>query len=248
MNEYIQDGIVGCPDTQANYWEMQHFPDNCAPTAEGSIIKQFGYDLSQDDFAYYSQANGWYSPGEGTSAEDIGKMMDAFGIGNHTVENAGIADLMGEVMQGHGVVVPVRSDQLWDEGPMNDLLNYVAKKLGFDNADSMPADHALCITGFDFKDPANPQVVLNDSGAPDGQGINYPLVKFHDAWGNGNYTYIATNDPLPSLTHDTSMLANFNWNSLLSDWDDFTGPGSTMQPVLLIDEDFFMNEEFLRII
>ena len=187
FNPCVGGDVIGRPDVQATAWEYQKLDDNCAPTAEGSIIKQFGYDLTQEDFAYISKANGWYQPGEGTSIEDIGKMMDAFGIGNHTVENAGIADLMGEVMQGHGIIVPIRSGQLWEEGPMNDLLNFVAKKLGFDNAELMPADHALCVTGFDFNDPANPKVILNDSGVSDGNSIDYPLAKFHDAWGNGNY-------------------------------------------------------------
>ena len=121
MNEYVHDGIVGCPDTQADYWEMQHFDDNCATTAEGSIIKQFGYDYDQDQFAYISAANGWYAPGGGTSPEDVGNMMDLFNIPNHTVQNAGVADLIAELSQGHGVIVGVRSEQLWDQGLLAEL-------------------------------------------------------------------------------------------------------------------------------
>jgi hypothetical protein len=34
--------VVGRPDIQAVAWEHQKYADNCAPTAEGSIIKQFG--------------------------------------------------------------------------------------------------------------------------------------------------------------------------------------------------------------
>ncbi|MBQ6340289.1 MAG: C39 family peptidase [Kiritimatiellae bacterium] len=248
MNEYVHDGIVGCPDTQADYWELQHFDDNCAPTAEASIIKQFGYDYDQDQFAYISAANGWYTPGGGTSPEDIGNMMDLFNIPNHTVQNAGVADLIAELSQGHGVIVGVRSEQLWDQGPLAELKNFVVRKAGLDTSEWNPADHAIVVTGMDFSDPSNPMVLVNDSGEPGGQAHAYPLDRFVDAWQNSDFYYTATNNPLPSMAHDTSMLASFNWNSLQADWDDFTGHGSTVQPVLFIDEDFFMNEEFLRII
>lgn len=204
--------VIGRPDVQTAVWEQQRYDDNCAPTAEGMIIRQFGYDCDQDQFAYISAANGWYNPGEGTSAEDIGRMMDAFGIENHSVEHAGVADLVNELASGHGVVVTVNSDQLWSSGPLHSLLHSVTQLLGLDSSENLPADHALCVTGFDFSDPAHPQVLLNDSGHPDGQAASYPLEKFVDAWENGDFHYVATDDPLPSITQtQLAELRGFDW-------------------------------------
>ena len=242
INPISADGdVVGRPDIQAVAWEHQKYADNCAPTAEGSIIKQFGYDMSQDDFAYFSHANGWYAPGEGTSPADIGKMMDAFGIENHTVTNAGVSDLINELSHGHGVIVSVKADQLWGEGLLHNIWSFVAEKIGLDNPDFMPADHALCVTGFDFSDPAHPQVVLNDSGTPYGQGVNYPLDKFVDAWKNGGCYYTATDNPLPSL--DAAQIADLNHY----DWSQFEGGFTASTDVRYSGEQLF-DDDFARMI
>lgn len=193
--------ILGVPNAQADYWDMQEFADNCEPTAESFIIKQFGYDdISTNDFAYISQANGWYSPGGGTNPEHLGDMMDLFGIDNHTISNATIQDLASEIADGHGVIVGIRADQLWDQGPLQELWNWLADIFGFDNPVDSPADHAVCVTGIDMSDPDNPMVILNDPGHPDGQGAAYPLDRFMDAWENSNFVMNATDNPLPAFT------------------------------------------------
>ena len=193
--------ILGVPNAQADFWEMQEFSDNCEPTAESFIIRQFGFDsISTNDFAYISQANGWYMPGGGTSLEHVGDLMDIFGIENHTIPNASIQELASEIMQGHGVIVGVNADQLWDQGPLQELYNWAAKEFGFDNPVDAPANHALCVTGFDVSDPDNPMVIVNDPGCPDGQGHAYPLDRFMDAWENSNFHMTATDNPLPAFT------------------------------------------------
>ena len=193
--------ILGVPNAQADFWDMQEFADNCEPTAESFIIRQFGYDnISTNDFAYISNANGWYQPGGGTSPDDIGNMMDMFGIENHTYSNASIENLASELMEGHGVIVGVRADQLWEQGPLQELWNWLADIFGFDNPIDQPADHAVCVTGIDMSDPDNPMVILNDPGHPNGQGASYPLDRFMDAWENSNFVMNATNDPLPAFT------------------------------------------------
>ena len=122
--------IIGVPNAQADFWEMQEFSDNCEPTSESFIIRQFGFDdISTNDFAYISQANGWYTPGSGTSMEHVGEMMDLFNIDNHTVANASIEDLANEIANGHGVIVGVNSGQLWEQGPLQDLYKQYLSKL-----------------------------------------------------------------------------------------------------------------------
>ena len=193
--------ILGVPNAQADFWDMQEFADNCEPTSESFIIRQFGFDnISTNDFAYISQANGWYMPGGGTSPEHMGDMMDLFGIDNHTIENASLEELANEIANGHGVIVGVNAGQLWDQGPLQELFNWASKAFGFDNPVDAPADHALCVTGFDVSDPDHPMVIVNDPGHPDGQGASYPLDRFMDAWENSNFHMTATDNPLPSFT------------------------------------------------
>ncbi|WPX40845.1 hypothetical protein QET93_001850 [Akkermansia sp. N21116] len=182
MNDYI----IGTPDLQADAWQFQTQPDSCAVVAEMSLINQFGYGLDQDQACYISFSNGWYQPGAGTSLSDIGNMMDMYHIPNHSVQNATLGDLARELQAGHGIIVGIDSDQLWDQGPLNDLKIALCKGLGLDSSQFMPADHAVVVTGIDASDPNNPMVILNDSGSPDGQAIHYPLDKFMDAWENSD--------------------------------------------------------------
>ena len=213
--DYIDDdGIIGCPDVQADYWEQQHTTTTCATTAECSILRQFGYDIDQDEFAYISAANGWYQPGSGTEPEDIGKMMDMAGIANHAVDNASLANLLYEISKGHGVIVGVKSDQLWESGgAFQELKNFIIRKSGLDTPEWQPADHAIMVTGMDFSDPEHPMVIVNDSGEPTGKGHAYPLDRFMDAWQNGNFYYTATDDPLPSIAQNAATLEQIDWSA-----------------------------------
>ncbi len=211
----FDDDMIGNPDVQADFCETQIWDDNCAVVAETSIINQFHPDLNldQETAAYISATNGWYQPGGGTSPDVIGNMMDSFGISSHTNTNATASDLAWELQQGHGIIVGVNSSELWETGPFAEIKHEICKAFGLDNQIWNPADHAVTVTGIDKSDPENPMVVINDSGVPDGAGVEYPLDKFIDAWENGGCYYVATDDPLPSMANVGSELESF-WDHL----------------------------------
>ncbi len=215
MNDgFVADHIIGMPDVQVEYFDgIQIWNDSCAVAAEASIIRQFGIDLNEGEAAYISAQNGWYQPGGGTSPEVIGNLMDLYNIDNHSVAHASISDLAQELSQGHGVIVGVRSDQLWDQGAGFELKNFLCKAFGFDSSDYLPADHAIVVTGIDLSDPDNPMVLINDSGVPNGGAQAYPLDRFMDAWENSDFYYTATNSALPSMAGDlnTPEWEGLNW-------------------------------------
>lgn len=190
--DYMDDTMIGDPVDQSSYWEMQTEPDNCAVAAELSIMHQFDVDLTQDQANYISAENGWYHPGGGTSPDDIGNMMDLYNIPNHTCVEASVADLASELQQGHGVIVGVNSGDLWDQGPLENLSNFLRDELGI-----APSNHAVVVTGIDTSDPLNPMVILNNSGVENGAGAKYPLDQFLDAWENSDCYYTATDNPMP---------------------------------------------------
>ena len=211
--DYIDDTIIGDPEDQSSYWEMQTEPDNCAVMAEMGIIHQFGMDITQDEANYISAENGWYNPGSGTSMNDIGNMMDLYGISNHSCHGASVADLARELQQGHGVIVGVNSDQLWEQGPLAEIWHAICKALGFDTPEFMPANHAITVTGIDVSDPANPMVIINDSGHPEGAAARYPMARFIDAWDNSGFYYTATDNPLPD--NDMESISNLDFTEWL---------------------------------
>jgi len=189
---------IGDPEHHIQDWQLQDRPDDCAVAAQTSIINDFIPDhLSIQDADYIALSNGWYSPGHGTSPDDVGKMFDAFDIPYHQEDHASIEQLATELQQGHEVIVGVNSSELWDQGPLGEFWNWLIKELGLNTAQFNPADHAVSVTGINVTDPAHPTVVLNDSGDPHGAGIEYPLDRFMDAWGKSDFHYVATDCPAP---------------------------------------------------
>lgn len=194
--DYTPDMTIGNP-TQFD-WDMQIMPDNCAVEAERAILNLFtASPLSQQEAMFVSSSHGWYMPGEGTSTGDVGNLLELYGIPTHSVVDASIMDLATELSLGHGIIVGVDSLELWDSGPLADIRQYLSSTLGVDFGDS-GANHAVLVTGIDISNPANPMVILNDSGVPDGQGVAYPMEKFLQAWQDSGFYYTATDMALPT--------------------------------------------------
>lgn len=206
--------IIGNPDFQADYWQLQSLPDDCAIMAQVDLLNQFGINISETQAVFESAENGWYVPGGGTMPEDVGQLMALHGVPTHSVMHAGVADLAQELQQGHGVIVGVNSSELWETGPLAELKHWLCKACGLDNSLFNPADHAIVVTGMDLSDPSHPMVMINDSGSPEGQGHPYPLDKFMDAWSNSDFYYTATDQPIPhddALFGDMSLLDCGKW-------------------------------------
>jgi hypothetical protein len=220
MSNYDTDHYIGDPTSQLDDWIYQGPTDTCAVAAETSLINQFiTDDLSLDHASYISASQGWWQPGMGTDPSEIGNMMDLYGIPNHTVTNASLEQLATELQNGHGVIVGVNSGELWDTGLLAELKEFLCDAFGLDASEFIGADHAVTVTGIDTSDPANPMVILNDSGHPDGAGVMYPLEKFMDAWENSDFYYTATDIPIPDQLPPSSL--GF-------DVGDFLGIGTTL--------------------
>ena len=218
---------IGDPHLQLDSWEHQGLPDNCAVAAQTSIINQFlpNHELSLDEANYITAANGWYQPGNGTATDDVGKLFDVFDIPYHRVDHASLPQLVDELQAGHRIIVGVHSAELWDQGPLAELWNWIQEVCGFDNSKFNPADHAVCVTGMDVSDPANPKVVINDPGDPNGAGHLYPLGRFMDAWSNSDCFYVATN-MAPTVGATVGGLGGF-------DIGDYLGFGTTVVAALM---------------
>lgn len=210
-------------------WEQQMMADNCVVEAERFIINLFAeHPLSQQEAMQISASYGWYRPGHGTSPEHLGCMLNLFGIPNHSVAGASVADLANELAQGHGVIVPVDSHELWDNGPFSDLRLWLSSNFNMDFGDPC-ANHAIVVAGIDVSNPGNPIVIINDSGVPNGEGQPYSMQKFLEAWKDGNCSYTATDIPLPEAylqgTRENMELA-------LTRMSDSCGLGSSLSSII----------------
>lgn len=176
------DVLVGTPEQDAQYWQPQTTAFTCAVQAQRGIIEAFtGQPVSEAQLVYDATVNGWLTDG-GMSPHDVGNLLELHGIPCHARTGATVEELMAELAQGHKVIVGVDSGEVWrNDFPLEDFFN-------------QSADHAIWVTGVDMSDPANPKVIVNDSGDTSGAGKAYDLAMFKDAWQDSGFFYVATDD------------------------------------------------------
>ena len=179
------DDFIGNPISDTALWQEQTTGFTCAVLSERGVIEAYtGYPVSESELVYHATANGWLTD-NGMSPIHVGRLLDMYDIPNHAVANASMEDIMSELAQGHRVIVGVNTDQL--NNPDSQTGEFIAQA----------ADHAVWVTGVDMSDPNNPQVIINDSGTPDGAGIVYDLNQFKDAWKSSGFFYVSTLEAPP---------------------------------------------------
>jgi hypothetical protein len=200
MPEYIFAGQPIIGDTAATSWDdwiPQTTDYTCAVVSQQMILEQFGFNTTEQELMFIGFENGWLTEG-GTSLSDMGKLLEYHGIGTHEGVGGGVDSLINELRHGRKVIVGLDSGELWNQDSIwQDLI-------GPDGA-----DHAVVVTGLDFRDSQNPLVYINDPGDPDGAARPYPLDKFADAWNDSNCHYVATDMAPEDLASNPIFGANF---------------------------------------
>lgn len=185
--------VIGMPGDEF----QQSYADTCAIKSQQIILNEYGIPVTEDQCIKYSYDHGWYN-GNGTSPEDIGKLLADGGIENHQQYNANVFDIMNELAQGHKIIVGVDSGELWGD-------SFVGWLRDFFLGDT--PDHALIVSGIDTTDPNNIFVYVTDPGNGD-HNKAYPLDQFMDAWRDAQCFMVATNDPVPA---SSPSMINFDY-------------------------------------
>lgn len=189
-------GIVFGQDTSGSQFSsdvFQFYPDTCAIRSQEIIMRDYGIEVPQEALRDISEQCGWYSPGQGTPMEHVGKLLDLAGVSCHQSENNTVFDLMRELSQGHRVIVGVDSGELWADNFFDKVNEMHEDAMGIERP-----DHALIVAGVKV-DPINPKdvrVILTDPG----QGTvreEYTFDQFYDAWKDSNCFMVSTEEPAP---------------------------------------------------
>jgi hypothetical protein len=175
----------------------QAYSDTCAIRCQELVLKDFGLDLSQTDLMHEAQGQGWYVPGMGTLEGDLGRLIESHGIPVHQYEKANVFNLVGELAQGHRVIVSIDSGELWKT---NEILKSTADLHSETWEDSRP-DHAVIVSGVDISDPSNPVVVVTDPGTGE-VAARYSLPDFLEAWEDSGFSMVATDVAPPQFPVD----------------------------------------------
>lgn len=182
---------------------IQQQNDTCAIKSQQIILHSFGIDVPESQLTIEATQRGYYTPGFGSDASQVGELLEDYGVGVHTRDNATVYDLASELAQGHKVIVGVDADELWRPSFFNDLFGE-------------QANHALIVTGIDTSDPNDVRVILTDPGTGD-VARSYPMAQFLDAWSDSSCMMVAT-DEAPALTYD-----NGTFNDEMINFDYATG-------------------------
>jgi len=164
-------------------WHQQQTPFTCAVVSQEMILREFGIDVNEAHLMGDAMQNGWLS-NAGTPFEDMGKLLELHGVPCH--DGQGIDQLVSELSQGHKVIVGVDSTDLWQGD------SWIAKELHEMVAGGPHADHAIVVQGLRKDDDGSWHVIVNDPGSPNGEGHDYPLDQFTDAWKGSDFHFVST--------------------------------------------------------
>ena len=189
--------IIGNPESEMSHWHLQEKPDSCAISTQQSGIEHITHQsFSESQLRIEAEMNGSYHQGTGTPIEQFGSLL-----ASHThvpVEShlgGTISEITQKVAQGEEVFVGVNSQVEWLPD-RDSLLGQIAPDL-FDPSKlgGNPANHIVQVIGMDINplDPQHSYVIVNDSGSPDGRGVEIPIEQFQQAM-SASHGYIASTD------------------------------------------------------
>jgi hypothetical protein len=175
---------------QVSDYVRQSYPDTCAIKSQQLVLERFGIHISEEELRTEAINHGWYTPGQGTSMENVGKLLELHGVHVHQYVNGNICNIMNELGQGHEVIMGVDSGELWHYGfkeKMEDLIPGIGG-----------ADHALIVSGINTDDPHNVKVIITDPGTGDLRK-EYSLSQFVDAANDSHFYMVTTDQAVPNI-------------------------------------------------
>lgn len=179
--------LVGTPEHDAQFAQLQTTDFTCDISAEAGIISEFtGHPLSEAEATHDATLHGWLSR-DGVKQASVGRLLNLYGVQTHALEHASMRDVMAELAMGHKVILGVSAHHLYDD--RHELHAFVTQA----------EHHAVWVTGVDLSVAGHPVVIVNDSTDPNGRGARYPVSTFEKAWGEWGYRFVATNHAPPAL-------------------------------------------------
>lgn len=162
------DGIIGNPSEALDSWHMQS-DNTCAVVSQEFVLENLlDREFDEEELRVIAEEHGWYD--NGTSMDDMGRLLEYYGIDVEQSTGNTLDDLRNSLLEGNQIIVGLDADEIWS-GRNEEMFG-----------PGMDANHAVQIIGMDESDPDDIKVILNDSGVSNGQGVMVPADLFRDAW------------------------------------------------------------------
>lgn len=168
------DRIAGNPEEDMENWHPQLEQNSCAIASQSFIAEQLlDGEYSEESMIRAAEKMGWYEAREGTAPDDVGKLLECLGLEVEREYNVTLSELAETLESGEKVICGV-NNQILACPEMAEL-------------PGIKANHAVQVIGIDATDPEHVEVILNDPGVADGQGIRHDLDTFMEAWETSGY-------------------------------------------------------------
>lgn len=198
--------VLGNPAAEMSHWHLQQTPDSCGISAQQSAIESLNHQhLSETQLRHEAEVHGWYAPHIGTPAEDFGKLIEQHtGVSVQHHYGGTIAEIENHLVHGEKVFVGVNSTVEWLPDQHSALGQAAPNLFDPSHYTGKPADHIVQVVGVEINplDPHQSNVIINDSGTPNGRGVEIPVDQFQQAMdaSHGFVTSTVTqNAPLQSI-------------------------------------------------
>lgn len=198
------DQLGGSPIQRAELWQPQGHNDRdyqgtCALSSVSAVLNDCGVKSTENDVVLRADATGRCQndradPAENGGverSEDLVSLLREQGVDARVEHPEGVEELAAWVEQGHGVIAEVSSAALWDGTGLPGTSPSLTSDFG------LAADHAVVVTGT-IRDRAGnlTDLVVNDTGRPDGAAVQVPYRVFADAWNTDrDHEIVATTLP-----------------------------------------------------
>ncbi|NET45445.1 hypothetical protein [Okeania sp. SIO2B3] len=177
----------GDPIQDGNCWEQQDSGTSCAVVAQIAVYESItGMEISETKACEIAQTNGWYDPQKGTTGEDIGKLLEGFGISTKQSYDATLVDIAEALEKGDKVIVGLDANEIWYPYRDSTTGNPI---------EQTNVGHAVWVTGIDPQPDGSIKIILNDSATPDGKMKAIDAEDFLNAWEDFSNLLVVADTP-----------------------------------------------------
>ncbi len=172
--------VAGVPEADGSHWAMQEGANSCAVASQRGVLEAVtGMCLPEEELARIAESRGWYDPVSGTDPSAVGNLLEAFGVPADRKYETTFTELYDALARGEKVIVGLDANEIW------------TPQVGPDGhpMEQPDAGHAVWVTGIQMREDGGLNVVMNDSGRPDGGSVEVPVEDFRNAWADyGNFS------------------------------------------------------------
>jgi hypothetical protein len=165
--------LWGDPVADAPYWREQQRDYSCAVVAQVSAYESItGKYISEEEACQFATSQGWLTE-EGSPYEHIGNLLNQLDVATYRTYGATLDDIKTALANDEKVMVSLDANEIW-------FPIWNEARMPVDQADD--AMHTVWVIGVAQELDGTYQLLLNDSGIPNGQVFTVDYEDFENAW------------------------------------------------------------------